>query len=51
MKKSTIFLTGALLIASLSIVPDYVLAQDAPIMALDPTLMAGWSGNLAYGNS
>ena len=27
------------------------IAQDAPIMALDPTLMAGWSGNLAYGNT
>ena len=26
-------------------------AQDAPIMALDPTLMAGWSGNIASTNN
>lgn len=38
-------LLGALLLSS-----PQTRAQDAPIMALDPTLMAGWSGNLAYGN-
>lgn len=51
MKKSTVFVIGALLSAFLSTGPNYAVAQDAPIMALDPTLMAGWSGNLAYGNT
>ena len=51
MKKPIIIVTGALLSALLLIKPNFSLAQDAPIMALDPTLMAGWSGNLAYSNS
>jgi hypothetical protein len=40
---------GALLTALLLITPK-AKAQD-PIVALDPTLMAGWSGNLAYSKS
>ena len=49
MKKS-ITCIGVLMSFILSICADHALAQDAPIMALDPTLMAGWSGNLAYSN-
>ncbi|MFD1258280.1 hypothetical protein ACFQ3S_15860 [Mucilaginibacter terrae] len=48
MKRSSIFITGALLGSWLVTGINYAMAQDAPIMALDPTLMAGWSGNLAY---
>ncbi|WP_133300161.1 hypothetical protein [Mucilaginibacter terrenus] len=40
----------ALFASTLLLTASKVSAQD-PIMALDPTLMAGWSGNLAYGNS
>jgi hypothetical protein len=46
MKKKTSIITGML-----SCMIAIVMAQDAPIMAIDPTLMAGWSGNLAYGNT
>jgi hypothetical protein len=49
MKKLLDIAAGALLGILLLAVPQ-AHAQDAPIMALDPTLMAGWSGNLAYGN-
>ncbi len=46
MKRKTSLIIGILLCIVCT-----VSAQDAPIMALDPTLMAGWSGNLAYGNT
>ncbi|MFD0764565.1 hypothetical protein ACFQZI_06850 [Mucilaginibacter lutimaris] len=46
MKKKTSLITGILFC-----IVSAAMAQDAPIMALDPTLMAGWSGNLAYGNT
>jgi len=51
MRKSIISATVVLLNALLLISTNRALGQDAPIMALDPTLMAGWAGNLAYGNS
>jgi len=51
MRKSIISATALLLNALLLISTNRSLGQDAPIMALDPTLMAGWSGNLAYGNT
>ncbi|WP_374948341.1 hypothetical protein [Mucilaginibacter sp.] len=51
MKKSIIIVATALFNVLLLTGANLALAQDAPIMALDPTLMAGWSGNLAYGNT
>ncbi|MFD0794712.1 hypothetical protein ACFQZX_13880 [Mucilaginibacter litoreus] len=50
MKKITLF-AGTLITLFSFLRYDTALGQDAPIMALDPTLMAGWSGNLAYGNT
>ncbi|WP_342648621.1 hypothetical protein [Mucilaginibacter sp. CSA2-8R] len=41
-------ISAGVILSALSFVSVTARAQDAPIMALDPTLMAGWSGNLAY---
>jgi hypothetical protein len=50
MKQLINIMAGTLLSALLLTLPNLAYAQD-PIMALDPTLMAGWSGNLAYSKS
>ncbi len=45
--KKLITFPAAVLSFFLSVCAVKAIAQDAPIMALDPTLMAGWTGNLA----
>ncbi len=48
--KNLLNATAVFALGTMLLVSPQIRAQDAPIMALDPTLMAGWSGNLAYGS-